>query len=307
MDIKAFYSALDDAYKSGSVEEFLSEQLAVCTHENCGQNLGVVMCMSEMGAYYRNTGKYDASIQALQKADRMLLLLLGEKSPERATNLNNMAGAYRMKGELETALELFMQAVSIYDSLPQKDPFLYASVLNNTAILYQYLGKPEQAITYQERSVELLKTVQSARAELATGLANLSSLYLEARRKERSEKNVSECSKLLDRAVEILCSMPEEHSRYAAVLNAKATLCVEEGSRDEARKLFEEALSNFYSQNADYAAVCLNLARLCVKTDDASAKRYYESSLSVLQNIFGDDHVKTKEVRAEYQELYEDG
>jgi tetratricopeptide (TPR) repeat protein len=307
MDIGAFYSALDEAYNSGvngAVEQFLSEQLASCTHENCGQNLGFVMCMSELGSYYRSTGRYDAAIQAFQKADRVLLLLLGEKSPERATNLNNMAGAYRMKGELETALDLFTRSIAIYDSLPQRDPFLYAGVLNNTAILYQHLGKTEEAIECQKRSIELLENIQNAQAELATGLANLASLYLEECKKKAIPKDFSELYKLLDRASEILRSLPDERSRYAAVLNSKAVLFVEDGRYDEARSLLEETLPNFYAQNADYAAACLNLARLCAKTKDrGAAKRYYESSLSVLENIFGGEHAKTREVRAEYQGL----
>lgn len=311
MDIRAFYSALDEAYNSGidgAVEQFLSEQLVLCSNENCGQNLEFVMCMSELGSYYRNTGRYDASIQVFQKADSVLLLLLGEKSLERATNLNNMAGAYRMKGELETALDLFTRSISIYDSLPRRDPFLYAGVLNNTAILYQHLGKTEEAIEYQERSIELLEGIQSAQAELATGLANLSSLRMEAYKKKRALQNFSELYKLQDRAVEILRSLPDERSRYAAVLNSKAALFTEEGRYDEARKTLEEALPNFYSHNADYAAACLNLARLCVKTNDhAAAKRHYESSLSVLRNIFGDEHIKTREVQAEYQGLNGNG
>jgi tetratricopeptide (TPR) repeat protein len=313
MDTRAFYAALDEAYSSGidgSVEQFLCEQLALCANENCGQNLWFVMCMSELGSYYRNVGRYDASIQAFQKADRVLLLLLGEKSPERATNLNNMAGAYRMKGDLQSALNLFTQSISIYDSLPRRDPFLYAGVLNNTAVLYQHLGKTEEAIEYQTRSIEFLEKIPEARAELATALANLSSLRLEAYRKKKAKapKDFLELYKLLDRAVEILRSQPDERSRYAAVLNSKAELLVEEGRHNEARKLLEETLPNFYSKNADYAAACLNLARLCVQTGAlADAGRYYESSLAVLKNIFGDEHTKTREIQDEYRQINGNG
>jgi tetratricopeptide (TPR) repeat protein len=308
MDAKAFYGALKDAYNSGTqaVEQFLFEQLAFYVHENCGQNLGYVMCMSELGSYYRNTGKYDASIQAFQKVDRILILLLGDKSAERATNLNNLAGAYRMKGELETALNIFHESISLYDSLPEKDPFLYASVLNNAAILYQYQKKTEQAIEYQEKSIKLLNKVEGAQAELATGLANLSSLYLEAHKKKKLEKSLSELYKLLDQAIEILSSLPHEHSRYAAVLNSKAVLLTEEEKYEEAKKLFLDALPNFYAQDAGYAAACLNLARLCIKMNDpATAKEYYEFSLSVFRNVMGKEHAKTKEIESEYQTINE--
>src|SRR5262249_39740774 len=65
----------------------------------------------------------------------------GEKHPSYATNLNNLAGLYRDRGEHHKALPLYQQALRIYQQvLGEKHPDC-ATSLGNLAALYQEMGK----------------------------------------------------------------------------------------------------------------------------------------------------------------------
>lgn len=295
--IQDFYADLDTQYASGdthAVEQFLQSRIqAVQTgSERFGHEH--LVCLSELGAYYRGVSRYGESADAFQKAAEMIAAEIGPQSAEYATNLNNMAGAYRMAGDYDTALRLFLQSIELYDALPEKNNYLYAGVLNNISILYQMKEEFTLAIDYLLRAIGLLEESPKLVDELATGYTNLASLY-------QRTGNSGSAWKALDESIRIFNALPHESPHYAAALNTKAVLLVLEGKLAEAKDIYLQVLEKIdavFGRNADYAMVCNNLSQVCAQLGDTDgARRYLREELEIYTRIYGADHPKTADVR----------
>lgn len=254
--VRRFYEELDERYRQGdkaAVETFLCESARDC--RPCGERFDALYlaCLSETGAFYCGVSKYEKSVEAFLEASEILLRYMGASSPEYATNLNNLAGAYRLMGKYEEALPLFLQAKEIYRATVGDKHYLYASVLNNLSLLYQNTGNLRTAVDYLKTSVALVGDLPDCEEEQATGYSNLSILY---RRLGETENE----RQALQNAVRL---MPESSLHYPALLGSMAAMQVQEGNLCAAEEAYTRALEGvqrFFGKNAEYAAICEKLA-----------------------------------------------
>lgn len=107
---------------------------------------------------------------------------LGDRHPDVARALENLAGALRKQGELEEALELNGRATEIKEAtLGPRHPSV-ASSLNHRALLLQDAQMYEEAEAISRRSVELLEEIHGPEhLDVAMGLNNLA-LILDSQR-----------------------------------------------------------------------------------------------------------------------------
>ena len=89
----------------------------------------------------------------------MIQELLGDRHPNVATSLNNLAGLYQSQGKYEEAEPLLKQALSLsQELLGDRHPDV-ASSLNNLAMLYHSQGRSETAESLYVRALQIAEAV----------------------------------------------------------------------------------------------------------------------------------------------------
>jgi tetratricopeptide (TPR) repeat protein len=298
-----FYAELDRVYASGqrgAVEKFLNDRAAACAARGDELSLDYLMCMSELGGYYRGVSRYEDSLRAFKTAEGVIVTLWGSRSLHYATNLSNMAGTYRMMGEFDASLEAFLRAIDVYDELKENNVYLRAGVLNNIALLCQARKEYARSADYLRSAAALLETAPQLKEELATTYANLSGLCQQLGKMDHAWE-------ILGKALDIFQALPEESAHYAAALNSKGALQTMRGQFEEAKETFELVLSKtrkVSAENADCGYSCRNMARLCARLKQyGEAIRYMETAYGIFLKIWGDRHEVVKDALQELEEL----
>jgi len=85
-------------------------------------------------------GQYDRALPLFEVALEIWKLELGDRHPDTATSLNNLAGLYKSMGQYDRALPLYEQAVDILEEvLGQEHPNTKA-VQENLRLLREKMG-----------------------------------------------------------------------------------------------------------------------------------------------------------------------
>ncbi|HAS47056.1 MAG TPA: hypothetical protein DCS93_41615 [Microscillaceae bacterium] len=127
--------------------------------------------------YYR---QYD---QAIEVTEESLALIKVQSTPDLLTESKTtglMGRLYMAKTEYEEALAYFERSTRITEKLPDQKNVL-AHAYFNLALLYQTIGKREEAVSYHKRSIETYKTFYGNDSEafrLVSGYYFLADLYV---------------------------------------------------------------------------------------------------------------------------------
>ncbi|MEQ8784886.1 MAG: tetratricopeptide repeat protein, partial [Pirellulaceae bacterium] len=119
-------------------------------------------------------GEYREAIPLANEVREIRKSVLGEKHPDYASSLNNLASLLKSQGDYARAEPLYRQALEIYkEMLGEKHPH-YATSLNNLALLYRSQGdhaqaEPlyRQALSISLENLEAVASVQSERQQIA--------------------------------------------------------------------------------------------------------------------------------------------
>jgi len=112
----------EEGYRLHSlVREFLREKLAETEDETAG-NAKVVRLkcsngMDDILIKYNKEGQYLKAILLGEQALEICKSELGDRHPDTATSLNNLAALYKSMGQYDRALPLFESAVSLFEEL----------------------------------------------------------------------------------------------------------------------------------------------------------------------------------------------
>ena len=103
---------------------------------------------------------------------------LGERHPDYAASLNNLAALYRATGRHAEAEPLYLQAMELRrTALGERHPD-YAASLNNLAVLYRAMGRHAEAEPLFRQAMEIRRTALGERhPDYAASLNNLAALY----------------------------------------------------------------------------------------------------------------------------------
>ncbi|MFN9735301.1 MAG: tetratricopeptide repeat protein, partial [Microcystis sp.] len=114
--------------------------------------------------------------------------LLGERHPDVADSLSDLANLYNLQGRYELAEPLHQEALALRkELLGERHPDV-ASSLNNLASLYESQGRYELAEPLYEEALALYKNLLGERhPHVASSLNNLAILYESQRRYELVE------------------------------------------------------------------------------------------------------------------------
>jgi tetratricopeptide (TPR) repeat protein len=217
----------------------------------------------------------------------------GDRHPETATSLNNLAVLYKSMGQYERALPLYESALEIRRSeLGDRHPSTAGS-LNNLAELYQSMGQYERALPLYESALEINRSKLGDRhPSTATSLNNLAGLYSSMGQYERALP-------LYESALEIRQSeLGDRHPDTAMSLSSLAALYYSMGQYERALPLYESALeinrSELGDRHPSTAMSLNNLASLYYSMGQYErALPLFESALKIKRSELGDRHPDT--------------
>lgn len=290
MNLSSFYEKLDSLFQQhdqNAVETFLQGVI-----QNEEDEKLKISAANELGCFYRGISLYQKSIAAFLISLNAISDCVGKHSKEYATAIMNMASTYRLSGDMNMALSHFHEAKSIYESEHINDPYGYASILNNMALVYQDSSNPQKAIQYLNDSLAILKSLPDKEIQIATTYNNIALLY-------QSVEDVDKAESSIDASLSIFRKdLYRSNPHAAASLNTMASFCYKKGKLDLAQAYLLEALSITelnYGKNTEYAACCQSIAQILIEEKKyTDALIYMERAKNIMQSVYGPIHYKTK-------------
>jgi tetratricopeptide (TPR) repeat protein len=231
-------------------------------------------------ALYRQ-GKYGEAVPLAERSAEQWKLLMGEKHPDYATDLNNLAGLYKAMGDYAKAESLYRQARDILKAALGENHPSYTVSLNNLAELYRLMGDYAKAEPLFRRALDIAKEAPGENhPHYATCLNNLAELY-------RLMGDYAKAESLFRRAGDIdKQALGEKHPDYATDLNNLAALYDDMGDYAKAEPLYRQA-RDIYKQalgdkHPDYATSLNNLAMLYLaKNEGAQSQKLTRQALQI--------------------------
>lgn len=118
-------------------------------------------------------------LSLFKKYGESLILNFQDNSTLLAALINNLSVLLRYQGHYQKSLNLEFKALSILEATTPPNHLDFATVFQNIAIIYQYLGDIKQGIEYANKAIEIKKIYDNQEIELAISLSHLSSLQRE--------------------------------------------------------------------------------------------------------------------------------
>jgi CHAT domain-containing protein/tetratricopeptide (TPR) repeat protein len=216
--------------------------------------------------------------------------VLGERHPDYARSLNNLAGLYQAMGEHGKALPLFREALQLRrQALGERHPD-YGASLNNLALLYQARGEHATALPLFLEALKLSRQVVGEKhPDYASSLNHLAGTY----------GDLGEPGKALPLLLEALQLrwqvLGERHPAYAISLNSLASLYQDRGEHGKALPLLLEALKlrrrALGEKHPDYASSLNNLASLYqAMGEHKKALPLFLEALKLQRRVLGERH-----------------
>lgn len=261
MDIDVFRKQLDELFDTNQVQEvepFLASNLSEALAAE--DTAAVIFILNEMVGFYRETCEYDKAILFGTKALNIIESAEGTDNIHYATTQLNLANALRAAGKLADSLSVYSEAEQKYNRFLEPGVFDFASLYNNISLVYQELGKYEEAVEYLERALKIVENYPKKRFELAVTYTNLANSMLSC------GKDIEICRKYLMQAVEIFVERGEQGTHYAAALMGLGDIKAGENKPSEAAEIYKKAMfavehnlgriDYYYRLKQKYDAVC---------------------------------------------------
>jgi tetratricopeptide (TPR) repeat protein len=169
-----------------------------------------------------------------------------------AKRLNELAFRLKSRGDLESALDGFTEAVTMKRRLLVKDDASIAIALNNLAATQEALGRYDESESSYRESLRIKKKLAGADPQyLERTQNNLAALLRDQglRRPERRAQLWAEADELFRKSLETRrTSYGSDDRRVAVVLNNLALLQIYRGDLTEAETSIDEALKIFRTE-----------------------------------------------------------
>ena len=262
-------------------------------------------CGIGLARFYGSLSLWNEAIQCHESALEVSRSELGDRHPDTATGLNDLAELYYSMGRYDRALPLYKSALEIRKSeLGDRHPDT-ATSLNNLAGLYSLMEQYDRALPLLKSALEIRKLeLGDWHPDTATSLNNLAYLYDVTGEYDRALP-------LYESALEIHKSeLGDRHPSTATSLNNLAMLYRSMGQYDRALPLFKSALeikkSELGDRHPSTAKGINNLAMLYESMEEYDqALPLYKSAVSIAEEVLGFDHPNTKAFQENLRSLCE--
>ncbi|GHO56158.1 tetratricopeptide repeat protein [Ktedonobacter robiniae] len=145
--------------------------------------------------------------------------------------LNNLGSVYQDTGQLQQALSLFKQALSLSRKVGNRE--IAVAILNNLGKVYQTMGQPQSALSFFEQALSIRRETNNRAGEAAT-LSNIAGIYKDTFHPQRALT-------LFEQTLLIMREIGDRTSE-AIILNNMGQMYQTMGQPQRALSLFEQAL-----------------------------------------------------------------
>jgi tetratricopeptide (TPR) repeat protein len=129
----------------------ISEQSLGVDHPRLGRTL------SDLGALLATRGDLEAARESFERAHAVVEKAYGPEHPDAASILSNLATLHQWAGNLEQAFDMQRSALLATEKKLGADHILLAGPLYNLGSLSLDLKRPQDAVSYLERCVEIMR------------------------------------------------------------------------------------------------------------------------------------------------------
>ncbi|MBP5310506.1 MAG: tetratricopeptide repeat protein, partial [Lachnospiraceae bacterium] len=214
-------------------EGFLLEKMKEASKE--GDNSSRITLLNEMIGFCRDSCQFNKT----KIYSNELLTLLDEEglvgTQAYATSLLNIANADRASGDLDQSLEFYRKAYEIYDALLDPKDFLFASINNNMALLYQEMKDFESACGCLKKSLEIIDHYDDRIIEKAITYTNLAQSQLRL-------NDIDSAKESIDTAMSIFDDGRQNDYHYSGALAVYAELLFKNKEYAKAADYYEKAM-----------------------------------------------------------------
>jgi len=202
------------------------------------ESLEVAACMNCMGVlnYIMPKGDSDAALDALQRAIRLRVLLLGERHIDVGTTWNNIGRIYFQKGQYENAMEAYRKALSIRRD-EQGDSVDVAATIFNVGQVFHQKGDRDRALRHYQ---EFLKLAKRHFGEYHRDICIVTTCIGQVL---HEKKDFKKSLRAFNHALKIgRVALGAVHAEIAITLNKLGNLYYETGDLDAALKAYHQGL-----------------------------------------------------------------
>jgi CHAT domain-containing protein len=289
---KRFYkmaeSAFDDA--KGYIEA-----------SNLTTDVSYLKCISNMALVYMAEGKMFEAQEMIDLALKSSAKL-GTNTPAYIANLNSQAKIQQINGHYNESEKDFDQTLELVRTAFSENSLQYAIVLNNKAMLYQNVGRYDEAIALMKKAITTAEAAfkKSAKRSAFDGRrfqSNLAFMLQMAGKYPEAEAVFVEMKKSYEK------NMAANNPDYAALLNQLALLYIETKRNDQVEPLLKKAQEIFKKRQSEqspgYARATADLGVFYRITGrNGEAEPLLVKALTVREQVLGakhPDYVRTQE------------
>ncbi len=246
-----------------------------------GDSLAAALTLRELGGIYRQDRNYIDAIHSFMYA----IPPLAESGTveERVNNLLDLATACRRIGAYSNAAEVLFDAMGILAVAPDKNSpkliLLRSHILNSLGLIYQYLGKSQEAESYLRESLLLDRNLRDEEG-MAMNWSSIGLLY--------EQRGAAD-------SAEIMYSRALEHNIKAGAnegigicFNRLGHLFTQNGQTAKAKEAYLNAYTIFHpgAPSPNRITTCLALSQLYLAGGEfEDARRYLQDAETDLKGI----------------------
>jgi serine/threonine-protein kinase len=213
---------------------------------------------------------------------------LGDRR-ELGSVLLNYGQTATMNGDYAASEQLLQRSIPLLEGLGEPASRSLVAALNNLGVLYNQLGRYREAVTLFERELAIeMKNQSSQSSGVARTKTNLALAYNELGETAIAERYGQEALAVVQ------ATLGPSHPGIGRTLLSLGRVARKRGDRDQARILFEQAVSSAEHSQDDAAWVVFPLRDLAYvlqedgRTQEAAA--LLERTLAVRRKVLGDQH-----------------
>lgn len=193
----------------------------------------MITVLNEMLGYYRSVGDEEKAMDAVEQMLSLIRSQNLDANPEVGTIYINLGTTLCRFCKHEQGIEYYRKAEEKLVNC--ENPFVLASLYNNSAAACEAAGRVEEAILHYEKSLAMLKSLPDCITFIAITYANMANCYFHSGRKEKMQ----ECIEKMDFILE---SEDIAHdSAYASACVKCASLHYNVGNKERCDELTNRA------------------------------------------------------------------
>ncbi len=290
-----------DQCRYDEAEPLLSRALGICEAPGHDRS-DLADVLNNLAVICREQGRFDEAERLYRRTLAILESAYGEDHPELGRVLNNLAGVYVDRDDVE-AEKVLARALAVKEKTLGPDHPNVAYTVENLAVVQRNLGRYAESEALHVRALAIReKTLGLDHPEVGLSLHGLANVLFDQGRHDESERLHKRALAIWEKVLD------PDHPHVAHGLNALAVVYREQDRYDEAETLHMRALAILEKAvGADhlYIAQALQdlgaLYRRQARYDEAES--FLQRALAIREKALGREHARTQSVRDELGSL----